>query len=390
MHKIYISLLVSIFPLNLFCQEAPMMVKDSAHAFFWNSESNSWIYHVRYLYGYDTKGNLIDNFWYNGMSDDQLLSEYYISYAYDSSGNLTEKIWHDWVSESKNWIYRDRIVYEYDKRGKLIEETTYEWDSESNEWKVYGLWCDLECLGGRKVYNHDSSGSKIEVNWYDWDSDSNNWVKKENWYEMYVYDTNMNLIEECCYNYGCTCTFYQYDEHGNLDIQISSFDTSFLLMDTILYSNIYDEYGNLTEKVMYSLNPESRDTIWLDRDRFVYDANGYRTERYSYSWDSGTRDWHPTWRYIYYWSPLNTSIYKNITDPNFLVYPNPTRGILTIETDITGHYSIAITSLNGQLLYTDRMEGPTHQIDLSSFEKGLYFITIRSRDYLRTEKIIKQ
>ena len=69
------------------------MVKDSARAYMWNSESKSWIYHVRYLYRYDTKGFLTDNFWYNGMSNAQLLSEYYVSYAYDSSGNQTEKIW---------------------------------------------------------------------------------------------------------------------------------------------------------------------------------------------------------------------------------------------------------------------------------------------------------
>ncbi|MFC2116642.1 T9SS type A sorting domain-containing protein [Bacteroidota bacterium] len=28
-------------------------------------------------------------------------------------------------------------------------------------------------------------------------------------------------------------------------------------------------------------------------------------------------------------------------------------------------------------------------MDLSSFQKGVYFITVRSRDYVRTEKIIK-
>ena len=35
------------------------------------------------------------------------------------------------------------------------------------------------------------------------------------------------------------------------------------------------------------------------------------------------------------------------------------------------------------------MEGPTHQLDLSSFQKGVYFITIRSNDFVRTRKIIK-
>jgi hypothetical protein len=75
---------------------------------------------------------------------------------------------------------------------------------------------------------------------------------------------------------------------------------------------------------------------------------------------------------------------------DFKIYPNPADDKLTIETRESGQHFIEINSLNGQLLYTDRMEGPTHQIDISSFGKGLYFITVRSRDYVRTEKIIKQ
>ena len=82
---------------------------------------------------------------------------------------------------------------------------------------------------------------------------------------------------------------------------------------------------------------------------------------------------------------INQAIEKQIR-----IYPNPTKDLLTIETSLPGQHFIDITSLNGQLLYSDRMEGPTHQIDLSSFQKGLYFITIRSREFVRTEKIIKQ
>jgi hypothetical protein len=82
------------------------------------------------------------------------------------------------------------------------------------------------------------------------------------------------------------------------------------------------------------------------------------------------------------WNKYNTEKFK--------IYPNPTTDLLTIETKSRGHNSIEITLLNGQLIYRDKIEGPTiHQIDLSSFEKGLYFITVRSRDYARTEKIIK-
>jgi S-formylglutathione hydrolase len=75
--------------------------------------------------------------------------------------------------------------------------------------------------------------------------------------------------------------------------------------------------------------------------------------------------------------------------PDIMLFPNPVQEMITIQSSIQNRYELAITSINGQLLYSDRMEGPNHQIDLSSFEKGLYFITFRSRDYVRTEKIIK-
>jgi hypothetical protein len=71
-------------------------------------------------------------------------------------------------------------------------------------------------------------------------------------------------------------------------------------------------------------------------------------------------------------------------------YPNPVNDLLTIEAENPGQHSIEIISLSGQLIYNKKMEGPTHQIDLSSFEKGLYIITIRSKDFVRTEKIIKR
>ena len=71
------------------------------------------------------------------------------------------------------------------------------------------------------------------------------------------------------------------------------------------------------------------------------------------------------------------------------VYPNPTYKLLTIETGQPVSQTIELTSLNGQLINSTRMEGTTLQLDLSSFEKGVYFITIRSKDFVTTRKIIK-
>jgi hypothetical protein len=74
---------------------------------------------------------------------------------------------------------------------------------------------------------------------------------------------------------------------------------------------------------------------------------------------------------------------------NLRTYPNPTYTLLTIETVTSDLIYIEVTSLNGQRLLSKEIEGRTHQLDLSSFRKGVYLITIRSKDFVTTRKIVK-
>ena len=71
------------------------------------------------------------------------------------------------------------------------------------------------------------------------------------------------------------------------------------------------------------------------------------------------------------------------------VYPNPAYDLLTVESVVSDSYRIEITSLKGQLVLSHEFEGISDQLDLSSFQKGVYFITISSKDFIATRKIIK-
>lgn len=86
--------------------------------------------------------------------------------------------------------------------------------------------------------------------------------------------------------------------------------------------------------------------------------------------------------------PEGTGI-VNHTARGIKIFPNPSFDMLSIETGLADRYKIEITSLNGQEIYSGNMEGTTHQIDLSSFQKGVYFITISSKNLVVTSKIIK-
>ena len=71
------------------------------------------------------------------------------------------------------------------------------------------------------------------------------------------------------------------------------------------------------------------------------------------------------------------------------IYPNPAYELVTIQCNSGSNYSVVITSMNGQILHDETSGKPVCQVDLSTFQKGVYFITIRSRDFVITEKIIK-
>jgi len=80
---------------------------------------------------------------------------------------------------------------------------------------------------------------------------------------------------------------------------------------------------------------------------------------------------------------------EEILHSNVSVYPNPAYDIITIRSAQPEHMSVEITSSKGQLISIHEMDGTTLQLDLSSFQKGVYFITIRSKDFLTTRKIVK-
>lgn len=75
--------------------------------------------------------------------------------------------------------------------------------------------------------------------------------------------------------------------------------------------------------------------------------------------------------------------------PQIKVCPNPTTRFLTIELSTSSQSYIKITDINGQLLFSREIAGTTHQLDLSTLRKGVYFITIRSKDFVTTRKFIK-
>ncbi|MBC7863317.1 MAG: PKD domain-containing protein [Bacteroidia bacterium] len=74
---------------------------------------------------------------------------------------------------------------------------------------------------------------------------------------------------------------------------------------------------------------------------------------------------------------------------NFVLYPNPTKGIITIKTtDDWGKTKIEITNVLGQVLYAENATISTKIIDISNFANGIYFVRVYKGDKAISRKIM--
>jgi hypothetical protein len=71
------------------------------------------------------------------------------------------------------------------------------------------------------------------------------------------------------------------------------------------------------------------------------------------------------------------------------IYPNPANDWITIDTKDICEGILEIHSINGQLIHSLRLSGSSGSIDLSAFPKGVFIVSIRSRDFNSTGKIVK-
>ncbi|MBQ5423987.1 MAG: T9SS type A sorting domain-containing protein [Bacteroidales bacterium] len=84
----------------------------------------------------------------------------------------------------------------------------------------------------------------------------------------------------------------------------------------------------------------------------------------------------------------NTTFIENIDSQNFVVYPNPTRDYLTIESNGVEIADIAVYDTNGRLIF--RKEQPTERIDVSGLIQGAYYLRMETTDgYTTILKFVK-
>jgi hypothetical protein len=87
----------------------------------------------------------------------------------------------------------------------------------------------------------------------------------------------------------------------------------------------------------------------------------------------------------------STGINENNNNSFINLYPNPSDGKITIEIskgdDINAN-QISIYNSIGSLVWQNSNSEALINIDISSFQKGIYFLKVQNKNNIHTEKII--
>ena len=84
----------------------------------------------------------------------------------------------------------------------------------------------------------------------------------------------------------------------------------------------------------------------------------------------------------------------NLLSVKVNIHPNPNNGLFVLDLNQkVQELSVQLYSINGALIYDKKYNEESLnkvQIDITSQSKGVYFIKVKSGDYMVTKKIIKK
>jgi Secretion system C-terminal sorting domain len=358
-NKYFLFLLVALFNLNANAQ---------------------WI-RIYSLY-YQANGTLIDSagYFYNDLVNDSIIdyapiaanqfdNSYRQVFEYDGNGNIvmqTNSIY------NTGWILSNRILKAYNSSQQLVETIYQMYDN--NVWE-----------NNIKVeYTYDSNGLLVMEVMTVWNGTGWDFT----WQQLY---TNNNAGHVTSIEYIYVDAMWQ-----------ESASHTFTYTDGLLTQNLkVDDVGEPLNKMEYTYDTDGRVTYsrnsewnasandWVYSDRYyTYDENGNLiNEVTGYQVYTG--------KAIEYFAGSNIvhvySLFVNIEQPTLpsliSIVPNPANDFFTIDI-VSKQSTLVITNHAGQVAETVQLQKGKHQIDVSAYSAGVYYVALHDNQFSQCAKLI--
>jgi len=355
-----------------------------------------------YTNTYDSNNNLLTVLVQNRENDSWINSNQTIR-TYDSNNNMLTYLRQNWANNS--WVNNDQVSYIYDSNNNLLSQLSQIW--ANNSWENSSL----------DTYTYDSNNNILTYKQQIWAN--NSWAI--DYQVSYTYDSNNNLLSELqqrprtpnLWKYLMT---YTYDSSNNrlTELQQAWHEDSESWVSFYLITYTYDSNNNRLTDLRQQLWPGDS---WKNDVQYLmtYDENGNETSVEFWwwlgeSWQPGndlpislTLYYNNRQSYFQLWACHKmTASYIKVSDRTSIekppatpelnaisIYPNPTKGELTIDNGELKIESVRIYDVFGKQLSTFNFQFSTNPVDVSHLPAGTYFVQIKTEKGIVTKKIVK-
>lgn len=349
-------------------------VLDSAVFDEYYTNPNEYYTFYKYHYVYDVNWrNSLTYLWIYDFQDDTMART---EHTYDALHKLTQSETYQ-KDETTGWEKNGKQNFIYDANGLLthVEDSTY--DTGTSAYESY-LMLD---------YTYDGSNNITEIFATFTDNATTTYGDQK---ITFTYNTDGTLKQEIVeFENAVTTVFY--------DVRIYDFDyvgsnsTTTHLQEEDFVTKIMSPNGKIEK--FYDLTQNKSDLILPITPIYsgifqIIPENpvGSYVNRLDslnlFNADNLLSD-----RMIYYYNDKNVVGTKiNTKQPDLIIAPNPTSGLLTVS-NFNESLSISVYDTQGKEMPFTQIG---NQLDLSSFENGIYFVRIVSADFTtsKTTKVV--
>lgn len=205
------------------------------------------------------------------------------------------------------------------------------------------------------------AGSNDDSKWSN--SQQDIWIKNQNFITKINFQCDASFMNAAQLKFKLRQTFKEDNSESRFRIIVNGFVLGNEILPVTNNNDVYQEY-------LYDLSVFNGQTINVSLQHLGKDGLG------SFGDNAFIDDIEIT-------SLLNSNQFR---DESFKIYPNPTNDILNVEAD--NIEIVSLFNISGQLLFEKRnIFQQTFEVDLSKFEKGVYFVKLQTNSKL--QKVIK-
>jgi len=352
--------------------------------------------------------------------------DYYDTLCYLLKSKITYKL------QNNEWVYRYKELLSYNSYDDIKNVEYLEWDNVT--WKkaykdeyTYNddhlqltqtqyIWGDISSqyeLSNKIINEYDTSNYLMKVIYSRWDNNSNDWIKTRRYF--YERDQNGNILSDYYEN--------KIDNEWSRDLKNNYTYTSHDLLSTYVltkwnyetnkWDDVYTynyEYNNIQNIVKYSFSHwDTSSNSWINDSYqdYIYNLNNNLEFIESYIWNDTLYRWDYSkirsyiynenenliqeseqlfsdvineWIHLYkndYYLSYNSSGLLYLEGKQMSIYPNPSKGIISIELEDNMYLNkkLEVYSINGLLIKRIDLENK-RDIKLLDLTPGIYIIRV--------------